>query len=83
MDVKTLDTIAQVGITTFGVTAIHLVARKNKWGFVMGLCAQPFWYTTTYIHQQWWIMALSLVYTYNWYKGIRYWFSTEKVAPAA
>ena len=32
-----LDTIAQVGIAFFGILAIILVARKNKWGFVFGL----------------------------------------------
>lgn len=30
-----LDVIAQIGVFVFGVLAIVLVAKKNKWGFVL------------------------------------------------
>ncbi|MCX6799315.1 MAG: NUDIX domain-containing protein [Candidatus Diapherotrites archaeon] len=38
-----IETIAQVGITILSPWAMLLVARKNKWGFVVGLLSQPFW----------------------------------------
>ncbi len=43
------DIIAQVGIVIFGAIAIILVAKKNKWGFVVGLLSQPFWFITSFI----------------------------------
>ena len=66
--------ISQIGITIFGVTAIILVARKNKWGFVFGLLSQPFWFITSFINKQWGIFFLSIVYTGSWILGIYEWF---------
>ena len=69
-----LDTIAQFGIAIFGIAAIILVARKNKWGFVFGLLSQPFFYITSYINKQWGLFTLSLIYTGSWIYGIYMWF---------
>jgi len=69
-----LDTIAQIGITIFGVSAILLVAKKNKWGFVLGLLSQPFWFTTSFIHKQWGVFFLSIIYAGSWILGIYEWF---------
>ncbi|MFA5076529.1 MAG: hypothetical protein WC480_03895 [Patescibacteria group bacterium] len=69
-----LDLITQIGIAVFGASAIFLVAKKNKWGFVLGLCSQPFWFMTTIIHKQWGILLLSIIYTFNWGLGIYEWF---------
>ena len=68
------DTIAQVGITIFGLAAILLVAKKNKWGFVLGLLSQPFWILTSLLNKQWGIFILSLVYVFTWCLGIYEWF---------
>ena len=68
------DIIAQVGIFLFGILAIILVARKNKWGFVFGLLSQPFWYITAYVNDQWGVMFLNVVYTGSWFYGIYEWF---------
>lgn len=70
----TLDTIAQAGVFVSGVTAILLVARKNKWGFVVGLISQPFWFYTTYYHKQWGIFALNFAYLGTWLYGYYEWF---------
>ena len=70
----TLDVIAQIGITIFGVSAIILVARKNKWGFVLGLISCPFWFITSYMNRQWGVFALNIVYTGTWIYGIYFWF---------
>jgi nicotinamide riboside transporter PnuC len=72
------DVIAQVGIPIFGFSAMFLVARKNKWGFVLGLLAQPFWFFTAYTHDQWGIILNSIVYSAIWVYGIYKWFWGEK-----
>jgi nicotinamide riboside transporter PnuC len=69
-----LDTIAQIGITIFGVSAIILVAKKNKWGFVLGLVSQPFWIITSYLNRQWGVLLLSVVYVGSWAYGVYEWF---------
>jgi len=73
-----LDTIAQVGITFFGITSVFLVANKNRWGVVFGLLAQPFWFMTAYINGQWGIMLLNIAYTSMWLLGIYNWFFKQK-----
>lgn len=72
------DIIANIGIFVFGVTAIVLVARKNKWGFVFGLLSQPFWYITAFLNEQWGVILVSTVYTGSWAYGIYEWFWKNK-----
>jgi nicotinamide riboside transporter PnuC len=72
------DTIAQIGVTIFGVTAIILVAKKNKWGFVFGLISQPFWFITSFINKQWGVFFVSIIYTCSWAYGIYEWFFKSK-----
>ena len=68
------DTISQIGIATLGIAAVLLVAKKNKWGFVLGLLSQPFWILTSLLNKQWGIFILSLVYVFTWCLGIYEWF---------
>jgi len=67
----------QIGIAIFGAAAIWLVGRKEhwrRWGYICGMCSQPFWYWTTAKNGQWAIFALSLFYTYSWAQGVwNYW----------
>lgn len=72
---NTLEIVAQLGIAVFGILAIILVARKNKWGFVLGLISVPFWFITSIINRQWGIVILNTAYTVSWGYGIYYWFS--------
>ena len=74
MVIGILDTIAQFGMLILGVTAIVLVARKNKWGFVVGLFSQPFFFLTSYLNAQWGLFLLSFAYTASWLYGIYMWF---------
>ena len=69
-----LNMIAQAGILVFSVTAIILVAEKNKWGFVFGLISQPFWFISACIYKQWGIFFVSIIYTFSWAYGIYAWF---------
>jgi hypothetical protein len=72
-----LDIVCQVAISVLGLTALILVSKKNKWGFVIGLASQPFWFFTTFVHEQWGIFALSVAYAIVWANGIRVWFSKK------
>lgn len=69
-----LDNIFQVAIFFFGVTAVILVARKNKWGFVFALLSQPFWFITAFINHQWGVFFVSFVYASSWAYGFYNWF---------
>ena len=75
-----LDLICQIGITIFGIAAIFLIAKKNKWGFVLGLISQPFWLITSMVNHQWGVFLLSIVYMFNWIFGIYNWFYKKEAA---
>lgn len=74
----TVDGVSQVGLTILSVAAIILVARKNKWGFVVGLASEPFWFATSYINKQWGVFLLSIVYSGTWAYGIYQWFYKDE-----
>jgi hypothetical protein len=78
-DLIALDIVSQIGIVITGVTSNTLLARKNKWGMVVGLVSQPFWIYTTIYHHQWWMFILTFFYDYNWIVGIKHWFRKEQV----
>ncbi len=73
-----IDAFAQVGLAVLGIAAIFLVAKKNKWGFVVGLISQPFWILTGYINNQWGVMLVGFAYTILWIYGIHEWFFVKK-----
>lgn len=68
------DYVSQFGMVIFGLPAIFLVAKRNKWGFVLGLLSQPFFFITSYVNHQWGMFFLSFLYTINWCFGIYEWF---------
>ncbi len=67
-----MNTICQIAIGFFGITALWFVTQKKpwgRWGYVLGMCAQPFWYYTAITKEQWGILVISFVYTGIWAKG--------------
>ena len=79
---KVLELIAQICIGVFGVSAIFMVnrpeAKLRKWAPIVAMFAQPAWYYTTYINEQWGIFILSFLYTYSWGMGIyQQWIKNE------
>ena len=72
------DAIAQFGVFILGTSAIILIAKKNKWGFVVGLLSQPFWFITSIQNRQWGVVLVSVVYTCSWIFGIYEWFYKDK-----
>lgn len=69
-----IEMISQIAIFTLGALSIILIAKKNRWGFVLGLASQPFWILTSFMNQQWGVFFLSLIYTGSWILGIYEWF---------
>lgn len=70
-----MELICQICIVLFGIPAIWFVSRIEpwkKWGYIIGICGQPFWVYTAYTHEQWGIFLLALGYTYSWGQGIYY-----------
>jgi nicotinamide riboside transporter PnuC len=77
------DLIANIGMPLFGLPAIFLVSRKNKWGFVLGLLSQPFFFMTSYTNHQWGLFFMSILYSLNWIYGIYEWFYKEPLKEKA
>ena len=71
------DLISQFGVL-FGVVAIILLAKKNKWGFVFGLLQQPFWFITAYINEQWGVFLATMAFTLSFLYGFYEWFFGKK-----
>jgi hypothetical protein len=66
-----IDIIPQVGVAITGTIAIWLaMGRLPKWAPIFGLAGQPFWFWASVSHKQWGIVALSVVYTLGWARGI-------------
>lgn len=81
-----LDSLApQLGIFVFGWSAIWLLGRPEswrRWGYVLGLCGQPFWFYMSITARQWGVVLLTVLYAYGWAQGV--WFhciKPEKVQP--
>ena len=47
-----IDAAAQALVPGLTVVSMWLLARRNKWGCVVGLVAQPLWATTYIVHGQ-------------------------------
>jgi hypothetical protein len=74
---KIANLIPQLGIFIFGIPAIWFAGRREswrRWGYILGLLGQPFWFWETISREQWVIAALCCAYTYSWAQGIwNYW----------
>jgi hypothetical protein len=65
-------TFPQVMIFIFGVSAIWLVGRTDRWrryGYIAGLLGQPFWIYHTFTTGQWMVLAICMFYLYSWAMG--------------
>lgn len=63
----------QVFILVTGAAAIWLINQRGqlkRWGAVIGLASQPFWFYTTIKAGQWGMVALSVWYTVAWLQGV-------------
>jgi len=67
----TLDEISQLVITIGSIGVATLVSGKTntirRCGFTIAMLIQPAWIYTTYVHEQWGMLAVTFYYTYrNW-----------------
>ncbi|MBX4205230.1 MAG: nicotinamide mononucleotide transporter family protein [Candidatus Doudnabacteria bacterium] len=77
-DPKFWDQLSQFGVF-LSVVGMFLIARKNKWGLVVILASEPFWFITSAVNRQWGVFALTIVYTVNMIYGIYNWFRKDKL----
>lgn len=78
---KTLDFVCQIMIFVLGASGIYLLSRNDKyskWGFVLCLLSQPFWFISAYITNSWGIFAVSVIYCASYINGIKNWFYKTK-----
>lgn len=67
--------MSQIGIVVFGFAAIWLSQsvdpKVRRFAPISGLMAQPFWFYSTYVAEQWGIFTISIFYAYAWFRGLR------------
>jgi hypothetical protein len=76
-----LEIVCQTMIFICGAGSIYLLSRNDKYskyGMVLGLVSQPFWYITAYLTNSYGIFAVNLVYTMSYINGIFKWFYSHK-----
>lgn len=83
-----IDFIVQTAIIVCGVFSAWLSQdpefEKRKWSSIAGLIAQPFWFYSTYINDQWGMFAVSFVFLAAYARGFwEHWIKknrgTEKI----
>lgn len=78
-----LEIICQIAIPIFSGLGVYFVSKdtpSKRFGYIFGLCSQPFWIYTLFTHEQWGLFLLSLFFTIQWIKGIyNYWFKKKEI----
>jgi len=67
--------LIQAGILILSAAAIYLVALpdgdpQRRWGYAIGLAAQPLWIWTTWHARQWGMLLLTFFYVAVWLSGV-------------
>ena len=61
-----LDACLQLGIALLTLASMAMLASTgplHRWGFVVGLLAQPFWFAASWRARQWGVFATTFFYT--------------------
>jgi len=78
-----IDIINQILMFIFGAGAIWTVGRTedwSRWGYIFGLCGQPFWIYAAVKTNQYGMLILVMFYTYSWAQGIyNHWIKKKKI----
>jgi hypothetical protein len=64
-----LECASQAAIFMGPVGAV-LLGNGSRWGFILGLATQPFWFYTSFRHRQWGIFISSILYASGWAIGV-------------
>jgi hypothetical protein len=65
--------LSQAMVFICGTISIWLLALNNrfsKYGPIIGLIGQPFWFYVAVVGQQWGVFAVDIVYTISYIVGI-------------
>lgn len=77
--------VCQFAIMLCGASSVWLMSRREhwrRWGYIIGLVAQPFWFIETISKGQYLIALISCWYTYSWAMGVwNYWIKSQEQAP--
>lgn len=70
--------IDQIALAVLGISSAFLVHAKTdrvrRWSAITGLLAQPFWYYTFIVNNQWGAVLLTCFYLASWVKAFwQYW----------
>lgn len=78
-----MDIVAQIGIILFGGGSVWLLGSKSRWqrwGYILGLLGQPFFFYTSLVHEQWGVFAMAVWYTISFGRGFyNYWLLPKDV----
>lgn len=74
--------IDQLVIAATSVPAVFLSQAKTaslrRYACLFGAAGQPFWFYTTFTHEQWGMFGLCFFYAYAWGMGVRNnWFAKK------
>ena len=74
--------VAEVMIFVLGSGAVFLLNLNNRWsrwGAIIGLLSEPFWFLSAYASNSWGIFAVSFIYTFSYICGVyNFWFRKNK-----
>ena len=65
--------ITEIMIFVLGSGAAFLLNLNNRWsrwGAVVGLISEPFWFLSAYMSGSWGIFAVSFIYTFSYIIGV-------------
>jgi len=68
-----VDSALQIALAVLSIVAAYLVASDGpwqRWGYVVGLTSQPFWFVATWRARQYGILLVAIFYTGAWVQGI-------------
>lgn len=70
--------ISEAMIFVLGSGAVFLLNLNNKWskwGAIIGLLSEPFWFFSAWQSGSWGIFAVSFIYTISYINGVyNFWF---------
>jgi hypothetical protein len=68
-----METLSQIMIFVCGalsITALNSNGKMSKYGPVIGLIVQPFYFYSSFINEQWGLFSVSFLYTLAYVYGI-------------
>jgi hypothetical protein len=70
---RRLDRCLQIAIAVLSIAAAYMVASEGpwqRWGFVVGLLSQPFYFAATWRARQYGMLIVAIFYVGAWVQGI-------------